>query len=1769
MRKIKNNVMKKTALLTSIFMAFSLILNSNKASAGIFKKENSIIIDVTDFGADPSGKKDSTEAIYEAIESAKEYNNEVIINFPKGEYQIYKDNAQKREYHTSNTNSMENPIKTIGILIEEQEDLTLEGNGSLFNMHGNMMAIAVVKSENVKLKNFSWDFEVPTTSEMTVLDIGVEDDKNYIDYYIPSNFRYQIVDNNTNILWTSEESPYTGKYYWTQKGHHSNSYAVVIYDPEIEVSRRYQLSSSPFNGVNTITQLNENTVRIIYNNAIPYGQKIGVVNEMCTSAMRETAGAFIWESKDTVLENINIHYMHGFGFLTQMSENVTFDTVNFMPREGTGKYTTSFADLIHVSGAAGKITIKNCNFSHAHDDPINIHGTFTRVEEKIDSKTLKLKYIHSQQGGFPQYYVGNEVAFFTRDTLMSPDNEEKMYTVKEVIQAGEEGNDLRTMIVTFNEELPSDIDEKIGDQPKYVAENATYTPELEIVDNIFHTIPTRGILSTTRKSVLIEGNEFRNMGMATIYLSNDSANWYESGPIRDLTIRNNKFYIRESGQIEWRFKSAIYINPVTLGGALPSAESPIHKNITIEDNEFYMEHDAVVNAESVENLTIRNNKVFRDNPNVQLNLSLDNTTLNENEKANLTLESTGTQISGNEENVFYFRGCKNVILEGNTYDDGLIKNAVVTNMPLDYITNSDDITLNGSTTPSMPVNNIKYVSLNPAVATVSASGEITAISSGEAEVLAYYVWNNTSIESNKVTVTVVGESLEKADSIEITNKDNSIIEKLSEGIKFNAEVLPENLSNQIKWSVTNIDGTSTTKATIDESGLLTAKENGVIIVKASINGLEASKTVVISDEATSYIPSYVNIVNENSQNLTISENGESAIIKMERGDLYNSDNNIRNLVLIDVPDSVSADDMRFTVKVDNLPLAESNRWDTASVLLFKDVDNYISLGKKSHYNGLVTVREVNASAIENDKSGSVNESTLIFDVYNKDGNVTISYKTPDGEYIEWGNLDSSFLGEDYKIGFAVWNHDGRDKDVTFSNLKIATGSEYNKQEIEAIDSIKLKSTKNNKPTISDVTIENTSVKIGEELEVSYKYYDEDNHNEEGSIYKWETTSATGKTVEYTSSKTYIAKISGSITCTVYPRDQYNRLGDPVVSNSVEVSENKVNGTLESIKINSIELSGFESEKYEYDYYLTNSQNNLILSGASNNDSDNIKVTLNGEVIFDDIDKFSKEITLNNSGVITIEVDPVGLFKSKKVYTINVNKLVDNYAKLDTISIEEMDINISDNINSYYHYNVNSDIKDITLRLSANERVGSIKVYETEYRREVINNSLDNNKFENNVTLASGNNLIFIEVTAKDGVTTSKYIINVARMPSRDATLSDIKINGDSIDGFEKSKLEYTIKLTEEESKNITVEATANSYYSTISITNNNERVEANKKDVELKPGLNEVVIACKADDLWTTNYYTLKILVSSDSNATLLSLETPNNNLDPIFESNKTEYSITTSKQDFELVAVAQEENATLEISINGNKLKATNKIEINEKLVAGENLVSIKVISPDKLQEKIYNINITANEFVYLSDLNWNPESYVGYGTFNRDKAPNGGVITLLKDGDVKSFEKGIGAHAQSELIFDIEGKGYERLQGFAGVDYSQATSLNGQVTFKVLLDGVEAFNSGEINGSSECKELDLELNGVKEVRLIALSGLNNWNDHAVWADAKFLTTFDEVIPPVKDADYNDDGVIDIKDLGMASKNYGKDIPQYDINNDNIIDKYEIQFIMDKILEK
>ena len=143
-----------------------------------------------------------------------------------------------------------------------------------------------------------------------------------------------------------------------------------------------------------------------------------------------------------------------------------------------------------------------------------------------------------------------------------------------------------------------------------------------------------------------------------------------------------------------------------------------------------------------------------------------------------------------------------------------------------------------------------------------------------------------------------------------------------------------------------------------------------------------------------------------------------------------------------------------------------------------------------------------------------------------------------------------------------------------------------------------------------------------------------------------------------------------------------------------------------------------------------------------------------------------------------------------------------------------------------------------------------------------------------------------------------------------------------------------------------------------------------------------------------------------------------------------------------------------------------------------------------------------------YLSDINWE-SARTDYGSVRKDKSSSNVNIKLLVDGEVKEFTKGIGTHANSEIIYDLEGSNYEYFETYVGVDRNIAEQNNSSVIFKIYADGEEVYNSGLMKYNTEAKLVRIPVSGVKELKLVANNGGNgNSSDHADFADAKFLIT-------------------------------------------------------------
>ncbi len=122
------------------------------------------------------------------------------------------------------------------------------------------------------------------------------------------------------------------------------------------------------------------------------------------------------------------------------------------------------------------------------------------------------------------------------------------------------------------------------------------------------------------------------------------------------------------------------------------------------------------------------------------------------------------------------------------------------------------------------------------------------------------------------------------------------------------------------------------------------------------------------------------------------------------------------------------------------------------------------------------------------------------------------------------------------------------------------------------------------------------------------------------------------------------------------------------------------------------------------------------------------------------------------------------------------------------------------------------------------------------------------------------------------------------------------------------------------------------------------------------------------------------------------------------------------------------------------------------------------------------------------------------GWGKPLADRSVTGKAISI----GGRSFDRGVGTHAESMLHVELDGKA-EEFRATVGVD--DAAGGRGTVRFNVYADGQRLFDSGVMKGGQEARSVTVPLTGVRRVLLLVTSGGDGLDfDHADWAEAEFV---------------------------------------------------------------
>ena len=841
---------KTFSVMLVICMLLSLVFPSSGGVSNAASASDKVtVIDVTQYGADPTGVKDSAEGIQAAIEAAKEVNGPVVLDFPKGEYQIYPDHAQKRELYISNTLSRNNgdrgtyKMKNIGILLENMENVTLEGNQSSLIFHGKMMMFSTIGCKNIRIQNFDTDFQVPSVVSVTAEKV----EGNTAILYVPECYNYSV--SGTTVTWSSDVSPYTGQAYWSYTNNVGHVQGFDMTTATLTTS-----GDKFFNNVQSMEKLDGHRLKVTYNSAPSF--KAGYGQQMRRTT-RDHSAAFFWESDGVTMQHVELHFLHAFGVVGQLSKNITLDDVNFRNYEGSGRTGVGSADFVQMSGCGGTIRIVNSTFEDPQDDPINIHGTFLQVTEQISDNKFKVHYQHHETSGFPNYYVGDEVEFVSKGTLLpidgakakvtgvvGPDGHGGTMVAGNGDKADASKTDLDTIIVTLDTNMPSSVSAN-----EAALENVTYTPSVEIENNVFREMPVRGIL-------VIRNNEFDNVAGAAVYISDDVNSWYESGHDEDVLIEGNVF--RRCGVNQNSYSAFIQFDPTNNGAA-----EPVHKNVRIKDNTFYFTNGTgnIINAKSVNGLTFTGNKVLRFSVNEKANPAKTTLAIGESVAMNVSA------VEGANINAFTFNGCRNVNISDNIYDKGVTRRVNITNMQNSEVKigENEGVSIGSGT---QPASEMIYVSSDPDVVRVGGTGHVTGLKKGTATVTAYELVGGRKFQADPVNFKVTDQSTGTVTAEKVLAKDLTVKNPSDGGYSVSGDSVTIKAMGQGLWEIqtaNNVivsgenvnrgDGTFTAIVKMsgktindwDEAGLFIYKDDDNYVAVERKHGTNSPKIHVVTE----------------------------------------------------------------------------------------------------------------------------------------------------------------------------------------------------------------------------------------------------------------------------------------------------------------------------------------------------------------------------------------------------------------------------------------------------------------------------------------------------------------------------------------------------------------------------------------------------------------------------------------------------------------------------------------------------------------------------------------------------------------------------------------------------------------------------------------------------------------------------------------------------------------------------------------------------------
>ncbi len=580
------------------------------------------IVNAADFGLTQDG--DAVPALRRALNACVQQGATKLI-IPKGKYDCFPDRATEKYIRVSNN---DNGMKRILFPLQDMKNFEIDAQGSQFIMNGHMVAIDVDHYKNIRLTNFSIDWKKPFYFQGEV--VALDEANNSFDLKVHEECDYEIVAHELLFVekakkairtWKRWSIPLEDDYGWEQNidwniWYDSKTNAPAFNHEEILLKSYNEEKGLRYHA----EELEPGLIRIF--NATNVLPKIGwvLVVKGRKERNRISPAIHLFHNKNVTLQNVNVHHAGGMGLIGERCEDVTLNNFNVVLPPNSDRMVTTTADATHFVNCKGLLSYDNCTFENMLDDAGNFHGIYTKVVDLVDDYTIGVRRMHGQQTGFQFAESGDSIR-------LSDSKPMKPYATLKVVETIDYNEDYMTL--RFDEKVSGVL------HPNSVADNVSWQADVDFRNSTVRRNRARTLLISTQGDVLIEDNHFSTCTAFSILFEGDATYWHESGPVKNVVIKNNHF--KDFGLVNGNCQILRFTPRVAFDG-VPTHY--YHKNIIFENNICEVSSRVLVYANSVENLVIKGNTI---------------------------LPSKDYTLSSSEAPVFEFTNSKDVRIEKNKY----------------------------------------------------------------------------------------------------------------------------------------------------------------------------------------------------------------------------------------------------------------------------------------------------------------------------------------------------------------------------------------------------------------------------------------------------------------------------------------------------------------------------------------------------------------------------------------------------------------------------------------------------------------------------------------------------------------------------------------------------------------------------------------------------------------------------------------------------------------------------------------------------------------------------------------------------------------------------------------------------------------------------------------------------------------------------------------------------------------------------------------------